>query len=52
MNLPNKLTTARVVLIPLFLLALYGGYWLAALVIFALASITDALDGQDRKSVV
>ena len=50
MNLPNKLTTARVVLIPLFLLALYGGYWLAALVIFALASITDALDGHIARS--
>ena len=50
MNLPNKLTTARVVLIPLFLLALYGEYWLAALVIFALASITDALDGHIARS--
>lgn len=50
MNLPNKLTTARVALIPLFLLALYGGYWLLALVIFALASVTDALDGHIARS--
>ncbi len=33
MNLPNKLTTARVVMIPLFLVAVYQGWWLAALVI-------------------
>jgi len=45
MNLPNKLTTLRVLMIPLFLVALYLGHWGAALVIFALASITDALDG-------
>ena len=50
MNLPNKLTTARVVMIPLFLLALYQGQWLAALVLFALASVTDALDGHIARS--
>lgn len=48
MNTANKLTLLRVVMIPAFLLVLYLGipganYW--ALVIFALASITDTLDG-------
>ena len=50
MNLPNKLTTARVALIPLFLLTLYLEYWLAALIIFALAAVTDALDGHIARS--
>lgn len=55
MNLPNKLTILRTVLIPFFLVALlcdvnYGGFipygnWIA-LVIFAVASITDMLDGK------
>ncbi len=54
MNLPNKLTILRAVLIPFFLVALlcdvnYGGFvpygnWIA-LAIFAVASITDMLDG-------
>ena len=48
MNTANKLTLARVVMIPAFMLVLYLGipganYW--ALLIFALASITDWLDG-------
>lgn len=50
MNLPNKLTTARVALIPLFLVTLYLEYWLAALIIFALAAVTDALDGHIARS--
>jgi len=48
MNTPNKLTTLRIVLIPFFLAALlidFPGHYFAALVIFAVASVTDWLDG-------
>lgn len=51
MNLPNKLTLFRVILIPFFLLFLLtdlaGGYgrWIA-LGIFVAASLTDLLDGK------
>ena len=49
MNLPNKLTILRTVLIPFFLVAMLWdavpyGNWIA-LAIFAVASITDMLDG-------
>lgn len=50
MNLPNKLTILRTLLIPFFLVALlwdavpYGN--LIALVVFAIASLTDMLDGK------
>lgn len=49
MNLPNKLTLLRVILIPFFLLFMYIDFpfhYAMALVIFAAASITDALDGK------
>ncbi|MBP3241607.1 MAG: CDP-diacylglycerol--glycerol-3-phosphate 3-phosphatidyltransferase [Oribacterium sp.] len=52
MNLPNKLTLLRIIMIPLFviLLLLEGGQnqylRIASLIVFCLASFTDFLDGQ------
>ncbi len=45
MNLPNRLTILRVLLIPVFLVALYMGYRYLAVGIFIFASATDWLDG-------
>ena len=46
LNLPNKLTMLRMALVPVYLVLLaYGFNWLA-LIVFAAASITDALDGK------
>lgn len=49
MNLANKLTLLRVVLVPVFMALLLTegtGFQLAALVVFVIASLTDMLDGQ------
>lgn len=49
MNLANKITMVRVVLIPVFLVVLYLDFNynnLVALAIFIIASISDFLDGQ------
>lgn len=50
MNLPNKLTMLRIILVPFFVLFMLIGdsplFSLAALVIFAIASLTDMLDGK------
>ncbi len=49
MNTANKLTMARVIMIPLFLIVLYWGFPgsnYVALAIFVLASLTDFVDGQ------
>lgn len=65
MNLPNKLTVFRIILIPVFILLLTVPYawsnisflgvtmpvnWLIAAVVFAIASVTDFLDGQIARS--
>ncbi len=49
MNLPNKLTLLRLILIPFFIAAFYlgffAGHYFVALGIFVVASLTDFLDG-------
>lgn len=49
MNLPNRLTVGRIILVPFFVAALlidFPCHYIVALAIFAVASITDLLDGQ------
>ncbi len=50
MNLPNKLTLLRIILVPFFVAALLiesiPFHYIIALVIFSAASITDLLDGK------
>lgn len=49
MNLPNKLTILRVILAPIFLILLvvnFPHHYLAALILFAVASLTDLADGK------
>lgn len=45
MNLPNKLTILRIILIPVFIIFLMMGFDYIAAIIFIVASATDALDG-------
>lgn len=46
MNLPNKLTVLRVIMIIPFIFCLLGGWDYIALGIFIVASLTDLLDGK------
>ena len=54
MNLPNKITLVRFLMIPLFVLVVSVWHnWLgdlAELLIFAVASLTDAIDGHLARS--
>ncbi len=48
MNLPNKLTVARIIATPVFMATLifeFPFHYLVSLIVFALAAITDAIDG-------
>lgn len=49
MNLPNKLTVGRIFLVPFFVAAMLINFpcnYIAAIVIFVIASITDMMDGK------
>ncbi len=54
MNLPNKLTVLRIILVPVFIAFIYMDFiplhFLWAAVVFAAASVTDWLDGKIARS--
>lgn len=55
MNLPNKLTMIRVILVPVFIVLLFMGqnnplFKYLALAVFVIASLTDTLDGYIARS--
>ena len=55
MNLPNKLTLLRIALVPVYLLLMWLGQGafaanVAALAVFACASLTDLFDGRIARS--
>lgn len=46
MNLPNKLTLLRIILVPVFIVLYLTGHYYIATVVFIVASLTDMLDGK------
>ena len=45
MNIPNLITLLRIILVPVIVILLIQGSFLEALVVFLVASVSDALDG-------
>ena len=45
MNLPNKLTIARIIAVPFYILFHLTGHYIIALILFILAAVTDYFDG-------
>ncbi len=46
MNLPNKLTMARIIAVPIFVVLYMMKMYIPACIVFILASLTDMLDGK------
>ncbi len=46
MNLPNKLTIARIICTPVFIVLYAFGLYIPAFIVFLAASLTDLLDGR------
>lgn len=49
MNLPNKLTVLRVIMIPFFVFFYLTGHVYIADILFIIASLTDMADGKMQK---
>ena len=45
MNLPNKLTLIRIILVPVMMLLTLSGHFYIGLLVFCIASVTDFFDG-------
>lgn len=45
MNTPNMLTLLRVIMVPIFMWAILSGFYVVAIAVFVIASLTDQLDG-------
>jgi cardiolipin synthase len=45
MNIPNLITLLRIILVPIIVILLIQGYFFRALILFVVASLSDALDG-------
>jgi cardiolipin synthase len=51
LNIPNLLSLSRIVLIPVLIYLLYTKSWMMVLILFAIASFTDLLDGWSARKL-